>query len=240
MGIRISEMEEAASFGEEDLIPIVKDGSNKKALGSKIKDFIAGFFVSKSGDTMTGALQIDGSRALMSKDDRLNETSRPTANRYNALLTLKDTNDNAINIVQGVQTTDGTISLLIGAQRHIGSTTKYNTLRCNLDESGNASYAVTDAAAFRSAIELNIIRTTSVSGTTSSNGNATTSLNISDYIPIYFNCDNLSVMHYFGTSSGGKIAIHFTDTAGNNLYSTAISGTLYYVKISDLIKLLVS
>ena len=58
MGIRISEMEEAASFGEEDLIPIVSNGSNKKALGSKIKDFIAGFFVSKSGDTMTGKLTL--------------------------------------------------------------------------------------------------------------------------------------------------------------------------------------
>lgn len=44
MGIRISEMEEAASFGEEDLIPIVSNGTNKKALGSKIKDFIKGGF----------------------------------------------------------------------------------------------------------------------------------------------------------------------------------------------------
>ena len=51
MGIRISEMEEAASFGEEDLIPIVKNGSNKKALGSKIKDFIAGFFVAKDDNS---------------------------------------------------------------------------------------------------------------------------------------------------------------------------------------------
>ena len=58
MGIRISEMEEATTFGADDYVPIVTSGTNKKALGSKIKDFIAGFFVSKSGDTMTGKLTL--------------------------------------------------------------------------------------------------------------------------------------------------------------------------------------
>ena len=47
MGIRISEMEEATTFGADDYVPIVTSGTNKKALGQKIKDFIAGFFVSK-------------------------------------------------------------------------------------------------------------------------------------------------------------------------------------------------
>lgn len=59
MGIRISEMEEATTFGADDYVPIVTNGTNKKALGQKIKDFIAGFFVSKSGDTMTGDLIIE-------------------------------------------------------------------------------------------------------------------------------------------------------------------------------------
>lgn len=51
MSRRISEMDEAVSFGEDDLIPIVKNGANKKATGSKIKDFIGNFFVKKTGDT---------------------------------------------------------------------------------------------------------------------------------------------------------------------------------------------
>ena len=59
MGIRISEMEEATTFGADDYVPIVTNGANKKALGQKIKDFIAGFFVSKSGDTMSDDLTIE-------------------------------------------------------------------------------------------------------------------------------------------------------------------------------------
>ena len=51
MGIRISEMEEATTFGADDYVPIVKNGTNKKALGQKIKDFIAGFFVAKDDNS---------------------------------------------------------------------------------------------------------------------------------------------------------------------------------------------
>ena len=53
MGIRISEMEEATTFGADDYVPIVTNGTNKKALGQKIKDFIAGFFATKNGDNIT-------------------------------------------------------------------------------------------------------------------------------------------------------------------------------------------
>ena len=53
MGIRISEMEEATTFGADDYVPIVTNGTNKKALGSKIKDFIAGFFATKTGDNIS-------------------------------------------------------------------------------------------------------------------------------------------------------------------------------------------
>lgn len=51
MGIRISEMEEATTFGADDYVPIVSNGTNKKALGTKIKDFMANYFVKKTGDT---------------------------------------------------------------------------------------------------------------------------------------------------------------------------------------------
>ena len=53
MGIRISEMEEATTFGADDYVPIVTNGTNKKALGQKIKDFIAGFFATKTGDNIS-------------------------------------------------------------------------------------------------------------------------------------------------------------------------------------------
>ncbi len=40
MGIRISEMEEATTFGANDVVPIVSSGSNKKITGTKIKNFV--------------------------------------------------------------------------------------------------------------------------------------------------------------------------------------------------------
>lgn len=53
MGIRISEMEEATTFTADDYVPIVTNGTNKKALGAKIKDFINGFFATKTGDNIS-------------------------------------------------------------------------------------------------------------------------------------------------------------------------------------------
>ena len=86
---------------------------------------------------------------------------------------------------------------------------------------------------------IKILRTVQVTGTTSVNGNATVNLNTADYIPIHFAADNTSVMYMFGNSSANKIAIHFTDASGATLANTAISGTLYYMRIADLAKLLV-
>lgn len=83
MGIRISEMEEATSFGADDIVPIVRSNSNKKITGSKLKDFFANFFVRKTGDTFPADnVSFDNTGTGLTSSDvegAIKELATPTA-----------------------------------------------------------------------------------------------------------------------------------------------------------------
>lgn len=161
MGIRISEMEEATSFTEEDYVPIVSSGTNMKALGTKIKDFIAGFFVKKSGDTMTGSLRVvrSSNDKIYTQDTRIDESVTPSSTIFNKILTVRDKNDKEVGIVENEQTNAGNIQMSIGAEREVNGSAVYNFLRLIINPSGTRSYSVSDPAAFRSAIETSAAHT---------------------------------------------------------------------------------
>lgn len=173
MGIRISEMEEAASFGEDDLIPIVKNGSNKKALGSKIKDFIAGFFVSKSGDTMTGDFTIakDNPYEIL-KNTNLTVSTDPangvTTNKV-AQHAMQDSTGTFFSRIYGVAETSGRIATVIEAQNMKTDGTRVsNTLSVSVQKDGKKLYGISDPAAFREAINTTTASITRQSGVSSS------------------------------------------------------------------------
>ena len=86
---------------------------------------------------------------------------------------------------------------------------------------------------------VKVIRSTAVSATTNGNGNITTSLNTADYIVLGLVLETTSAGYFVLNSYNGKIVLHITDSTGASLGNTAISGTLYLLKISDLTKLLV-
>ena len=156
MGIRISEMEEATTFGADDYVPIVTNGANKKALGQKIKDFIAGFFVSKSGDTMTGDMTIEKSNGdFVSKNP--NVTINTSANNgvtssQTEGFMIKDSANKDVTRFISVQETNGDVIAQIAAfNKKTDGTETSNYINATIKKDGTRSYAIADPAAFRSA-----------------------------------------------------------------------------------------
>lgn len=159
MGIRISEMEEATTFGADDYVPIVTNGTNKKALGQKIKDFIASFFVSKSGDTMTGDLTVDKSSPRFNADNNAVTLSTATNNGVSNTtycgLSIRDSNNSQIGLLENIAGTDGTISTRINSRNlDTSGNIVSNSFQVIARKNGTMGYSVSDPAAFRSAIGI--------------------------------------------------------------------------------------
>lgn len=173
MGIRISEMEEATTFGADDYVPIVSNGTNKKALGAKIKDFIAGFFVNKSGDTMTGDLTVDKSSPRFNADNNAVTLSTATNNGVSSTtycgLSIRDSNNSQIGLLENIAGTDGTISTRVTARNmDTSGNAVSNSLQVLARKNGTMGYSVSDAAAFRKAINTETAIITRASGVSSS------------------------------------------------------------------------
>ena len=157
MGIRISEMEEATTFGADDYVPIVTNGTNKKALGQKIKDFIAGFFVSKSGDTMSGNLTVEKSNGeFVSKNPNvtINTTANNgvTSSQIEGVI-IKDSANNDVTRFLAFQETNGDVIAQIAAfNKKTDGTATNNYINATVKKDGTRTYAVADPAAFRSAL----------------------------------------------------------------------------------------
>lgn len=157
MGIRISEMEEATTFGADDYVPIVTNGTNKKALGAKIKDFIAGFFVSKSGDTMSGNLTVEKSNGeFVSKNPNvtINTTANNgvTSSQIEGVI-VKDSANNDVTRFLAFQETNGDVIAQIAAfNKKTDGTATNNYINATVKKDGTRTYTIADPAAFRNAI----------------------------------------------------------------------------------------
>ena len=157
MGIRISEMEEATTFGADDYVPIVTSGTNKKALGQKIKDFIAGFFVSKSGDTMSGDLTVEKSNGdFVSKNPNItintSANNGVTSSQTEGFMIKDSANNNIARFISVQETTGDVLAQMAAFNKKTDGTATTNYINVTIKKDGTSSYTVSDPAAFRSAI----------------------------------------------------------------------------------------
>ena len=143
---------------------------------------------------------------------------------------LDSTGQDIKDSIDGVATT---LQSLVGAISPSASNVTFD----NTDTQWSASTMQALGVEIGSAVK--VIRNSTVNATTNSNGNITTSLNTADYIVLGLVLDNTSTGYYLLNSYNGKIVLHITDSTGASLGNTAIIGTLYVLKISDLTKLLV-
>ena len=162
MGIRISEMEEATTFGADDYVPIVTSGTNKKALGQKIKDFIAGFFVSKSGDTMSGDLTVEKSNGdFVSKNPNItintSANNGVTSSQTEGFMIKDSANNNIARFISVQETTGNVLAQIAAFNKKTDGTATNNYINVTIKKDGTSSYTVSDPAAFRTAIGLDIM-----------------------------------------------------------------------------------
>lgn len=173
MGIRISEMEEATTFGADDYVPIVTSGTNKKALGTKIKNFIAGFFVSKSGDTMSGNLTVEKSNGeFVSKNPNvtINTTANNgvTSSQIEGVI-VKDSANNDVTRFISVQETTGDVIAQISARNMTtGGTRVTNSFSVGVKKDGTKYYSIDNQTEFRKAINTTTVTISRYTGISSS------------------------------------------------------------------------
>lgn len=165
MGIRISEMEEATTFGADDYVPIVSSGTNKKALGQKIKDFIAGFFVSKSGDTMSGNLIVEKSNGefrLKNPNVTINTTANNgvTSSQTESFMIKDSANNDVTRFISVQETTGDVVAQMAAFNKKTDGTATNNYINVTIKKDGTSSYTVSAPAAFRTAIGLTTETTT--------------------------------------------------------------------------------
>lgn len=261
MGIRISEMEEATTFGADDYVPIVTNGTNKKALGAKIKNFIAGFFVNKSGDTMTGDLNINSNNAR-TKYINPNMTLDTSANNglssdssYGAYFT--DKNGNAVgDVSMTTRSTGRNYAQLMARNKKTDGTAVTNYIDVIADKDGSTSYDVSNPAAFRNSIGLSVdtltLTPTVASGVTSRGFNAYKCgalVIVSAYFDLtrsFANNERIVTFDEFlpamvgsyavamvhsVSTQSGMISIGVNDTNNIKAWGTIPSGTYYYAQL---------
>ena len=159
MGIRISEMEEATTFGADDYVPIVTSGTNKKALGQKIKDFIAGFFVSKSGDTMTGDLTVEKSNGefrLKNPNVTINTTANNgvTASQTEGVMVKDSANNEIARFITTQETNGDVIAQMAVFNKKTDGTSTNNYINVAIKKDGTRTYSIADGSAFRENLGL--------------------------------------------------------------------------------------
>ena len=153
---------------------------------------------------------------------------------------MSDTTGQAINSTLGTLMTNTTGQAINTTLQSLVGAISPSASNVSFDNTGTQwSASTTQALGVEIGSAVKVIRNSTVNATTNSNGNITTSLNTADYIVLGLVLDNTSTGYYLLNSYNGKIVLHITDSTGASLGNTAISGTLYVLKISDLTKLLV-
>lgn len=233
MGIRISEMEEATTFGADDYVPIVTNGTNKKALGQKIKDFIAGFFVSKSGDTMSGNLTVEKSNGefrLKNPNVTINTTANNgvTSSQTEGVM-VKDSANNDVTRFIAVQETNGDVIAQIAAfNKKTDGTATNNYINATIKKDGTRSYAIADPAAFRNAINVKEIKSINFTGTTDAAGNLLIpTITVSNATPLVAITSNGYVAGFI--FSGNNYYVKLIKNGMTELTNTTVIAYVFYI-----------
>lgn len=204
---------------------IARDGTMSYSVSDPAAFRSAIAAVSKSGDTMTGKLDLQSSNI-----DR--DGANPTAQTFGNAIWFVDKDGERIGRVYTVRETDGRQRVSIAAHNDNNGTEVSNTINIVVAKDGTCSYGVSNAAAFRSGIGVKGVAdapngTTSVSSviTAATNHSIT---NVAYYekngmvqLNLFFNTTSTATgAHVIGTVVSGKRPVARADGVG---YSVSIS-----------------
>lgn len=148
-------------------------------------------YVKKTGDTMTGGLDI--------VDDQV-PSSTPSSDIYGQKgLQLLDSNGNRVTFLLGEFLSNGYRGLNLGTVRNVNGNDVYNSINLYIDGSGNPQVYVSGASAWRTA--LNAV---SKAGDT-----MTGALNIKD--------NSITIGNVPSTTIASNVGVHIQDSAGTDI-----------------------
>ena len=125
-------------------LPIARGGTNATT-GAEACNQIGA--VKKSGDTMSGNLQI----VAAGTDATASSISADTAKFYS----VNDANSKIFAYWQGMQRSDGSVRAYMSSRKYINDSQVENTLFLAVDKDGNRSVSISDHLAWRKAISAN-------------------------------------------------------------------------------------
>lgn len=121
-----------------------------------------GDYVEKSGDTMTGDLEMADGKSLLQNASTLVVGTRPSSNLFTNPISFRDKLKTLYAKLQGIFLTDGRVGLQLLAARTVSGTNYENRIGLYIDETGASSVVVTAADAWRTALGLGAAATRAV------------------------------------------------------------------------------
>ena len=202
----------------------VKAVMNSVAENYPSKSVVADTYVKKTGDTMTGNLNIDSNNI-----DQNGE--RPTENQYGTRVQFRDKDGYAVSQLRLRQLTDGKLGLGILIARVVNGSIIQHNLNMFIDEEGNRTVSLSDGAAFRSAINAAPLASPAFTGNptapTQAAGNNSTRLATTAFVYNEVHGKRILGTQLINFSTSASIAVGSTGTATGTI--TAVDGATDYI-----------
>ena len=124
---------------------IVPQGENSQAfIIPKSLDNL--YYVKKSGDTMTGSINI--------KEENINSESTSAVDIYGDGLYINDVNNKPMGKVRVISLSSGYDGIEFSATKNINGTEYNNSIRLLIDKSGNNLVEISDPTAWKTALGI--------------------------------------------------------------------------------------
>ena len=181
--------------------------------------------VAKAGDTMTGTLIIKSNSFDLSGDPPA------SGNAYALPISWYDKNGVYLASARPLRTAGDVLAYRDGIQREINGLTYYNFLSLGVDENGDRSVTVSDAAAWRGALGAAPLASPAFTGNptapTQSAGNNSTRLATTAFVYNEVHGKRILDSQLINFSTSASVAVGSTGTATGTI--TAVTGATDYI-----------
>ena len=159
--LKISELDEASESDIQDSnwFVMAQVANTVKVTWATIVSKLKSIFLPLTGGTLSGSLSLSSggvstnTAAFIINDSRLDRVGGVSSNVYSAVHGIRDKNGKFIGYVQATQYPSGTTGVrFLAANEKEDGTEVGNTFEVQVKKDGSKAYYVTDAAAFREAI----------------------------------------------------------------------------------------
>lgn len=174
--------------------------------------------VSKSGDTMTGDLNLVDSKDLLLDNDSQEVGVHPSSSNYGSQMRFRDKNDTLYGAIIGAFLSNGQVGTIVQASRTVNGTNYAHNFALLIDDNGNRVVTLSEVAPWLNALGL---------------GSATNTSTISDIATAASGC-TITSANFLQWGNCVQIALTITKSAAVTTVSTVTLATLVSGKIPSI------